>query len=433
MNVLIIGNGGREHAIAWKLAQSPQVDRVFCAPGNPNMDCAEALNLTDFGELADFAATHDVGLTVVGPEAPLCAGIVNVFRERGLRIFGPDAQAAQLEGSKQFAKDFMIRHGIPTAAHFTCHSLADAEQAITDLGVPVVIKADGLAAGKGVTVASTEAEARQAAAECFSGKFGSAGARVVVEECLVGEEASILAFTDGRTIVPLASSQDHKRIGEGDTGPNTGGMGAYSPAPVVTPELWRQIDELVLQRFLKGCQQDQLDYHGVIYAGVMVTAKGPEVLEFNVRFGDPETQAVLLRLDSDLAEAMIATADEKLADIELKWSPDHAVCVVMAAAGYPGDYTKGLPITGLAAARATGAVVFHAGTALGDDGQAVTSGGRVLGVTARGTDLANAVKTAYAAAARIRWEGAYYRRDIAHRALALVSVPRSHDSCSKLQ
>ena len=301
MDVLVIGGGGREHALVWKLRQSPQVRRVFAAPGNPGMAGVERLSLSTLDELAEFAVRERIGLTVVGPEAPLCDGIVDLFRARGLRIFGPDRNAAQLEGSKAYAKDFMARHGIPTAASATFTDGAAAAAYVRAQGAPIVVKADGLAAGKGVVVAATVDEALAAVTDCFAGAFGDAGRTVVVEECLVGEEASILAITDGDTILPLASAQDHKRIGDGDTGPNTGGMGAYSPAPVVTPELWAVIQHEVLDRFLAGCRADRLDYRGVIYAGVMVTAGGPKILEFNVRFGDPETQPILMRLDNDLA------------------------------------------------------------------------------------------------------------------------------------
>ncbi|MFA4945179.1 MAG: phosphoribosylamine--glycine ligase [Lentisphaeria bacterium] len=416
MNTLVIGGGGREHALVWKLRQSPLVSTLYAAPGNPGMRDTLCVPLLPPAAMAEFAARHDIGLTMVGPEAPLCDGIVDAFRARGLRIVGPDRHAAQLEGSKAFAKAFMERHGIPTAKAATFTDAAAAAAYIRREGAPIVVKADGLAAGKGVTVAQSVAEALAAVQDCFAGAFGAAGRRVVIEECLLGEEASILALTDGESIVPLASSQDHKRIGAGDTGPNTGGMGAYSPAPVVTPALWEVIDREVLRKFLAGCQQEKLDYRGVIYAGIMVTAAGLKVLEFNVRFGDPETQAVLMRLESDLAEALLATADRWLKSVTLRWSPDPAVCVVMAAGGYPGNYEKGKAITGLAAAEATGATVFHAGTAL-RDGQLVTAGGRVLGVTAKGSDLPAAVANVYRGVRCIGWEGAQYRRDIAGKAL----------------
>ncbi|NMA47734.1 MAG: phosphoribosylamine--glycine ligase [Lentisphaerae bacterium] len=416
MNVLIIGGGGREHALAWKIRQSSLVDQLYCAPGNPGMRDVIAVPESDLQALADFAEKNAIGLTMVGPEAPLCAGIVDLFRARGLRIVGPDRHAAQLEGSKSFAKDFMRRHGIPTADATTFDNEAGALAYLRRHGAPIVIKADGLAAGKGVIVAMTMAEAEEALRSCFGGAFGQAGNRVLLEECLFGEEASILALCDGKSIIPLASSQDHKRALDGDLGPNTGGMGAYSPAPIVTDELWQEIDRLVLQPFLSGCRRDALNFRGVIYAGLMLTAKGPKVLEFNVRFGDPETQAILMRLDSDLVEALVATADQCLADIRLCWSPKAAVCVVMAARGYPGSYAKGAAISGLGDAEAGGAVVFHAGTAV-KDGRMVTAGGRVLGVTALGDDIAAAVANAYDAVAKISWDGAQFRRDIAHRAL----------------
>jgi phosphoribosylamine--glycine ligase len=367
-------------------------------------------------ELADFAQAHQVGLTKVGPEAPLCAGMVDEFRARGLRIVGPDRQAAQLEGSKSYAKQFMQRHGLPTAAAWAFTELAPALDCVRRQGAPLVVKADGLAAGKGVVVAATVAEAEAAVRACFSGAFGAAGASVLIEECLFGEEASIIALCDGKTIVPLATSQDHKRAGDGDTGPNTGGMGAYSPAPVVTAAVQQVIDTQVLQPFLRGCQSDGLDFRGVIYAGLMLTAQGPKVLEFNVRFGDPETQAILARLDSDLLEALAATADGRLGEVELVWSPKPAVCVVMASEGYPGEYRKGWPIRGIDEAEATGAVVFHAGTRA-ENGQVVTSGGRVLGVTALGADIGEAAANAYRAVEKISWTGSWYRKDIAHRAL----------------
>lgn len=416
MNVLVIGNGGREHALAWKISQGPAVRKVYCAPGNPNFENLISVNLNKPSDLAAFAATHDVGLTVVGPEAPLCDGIVDTFRAADLTIFGPTAEAARLEGSKSYAKEFMARHEIPTAKYKSCVNLDDALDAVKQFDIPVVIKADGLAAGKGVTVAYSEAKAANAIRGCFQGRFGEAGNSVVIEECLTGEEASILAFIDGNTIVPLASSQDHKAAYDGDTGPNTGGMGAYSPAPVVTSDIWEKVDTRILQPFLNGCQKEGLDYRGVIYAGIMIADNEPKVLEFNVRFGDPETQAILPRLQSDLAEAMLATVEQRLHHIELKWDPSPAVCVVMAAGGYPGKYEKGHVISGMANARQCGALVFHAGTALRDNAT-ITDGGRVLGVTATAEDLKAAVHKAYQAVKCISWQDVYYRRDIAHRAL----------------
>jgi len=417
MNVLVIGSGGREHALSWKLGQSPLVDTVYCAPGNAAAGGMTPVAISDLHELADFAEANGVGLTVVGPEAPLCAGAVDIFRERGLVVFGPTRQAAQLEGSKTFAKAFMTKYGIPTGAAGTFTDAESAIACIRDQGAPVVVKADGLAAGKGVVVAETEEEAIQAVRDCFAGAFGDAGRTVLIEECLVGEEASIIALTDGETIIPLASSQDHKRIGEGDTGANTGGMGAYSPAPVVTDELWEQIRVEVLDRFVDGCRGEGLDFRGVIYAGIMVTDTGPKVLEFNVRFGDPETQAILPRMESDLAEAMLACVDRRLADVTLEWRDSAAVCVVLASAGYPGPYEKGLAIEGIADAEGAGAVVFHAGTTMAA-GRCVTAGGRVLGVTALGATVAEAIASSYRAVDCISWQGVTCRRDIGHRALA---------------
>jgi len=416
MNALVIGGGGREHALAWKLAQSPLVETAYCAPGNAGMAGIECIDLGGAEEIAEFSLAHNVGLIAVGPEAPLCDGLVDVLRARGLSAFGPGQAAAQLEGSKTFAKEFMDRHGIPTAAWARFTEPAGAIEYLRTHGAPVVVKADGLAAGKGVTVAASVAEAIAAVESCFEGQFGEAGSEVVIEDCLVGEEASILAFVDEHTIKPLASSQDHKRIGEGDTGPNTGGMGAYSPAPVVDEALWEQIDEQVLTPFLKGCQAEGLDYRGIIYAGVMVTPAGLQVLEFNVRFGDPETQAVLVRMKSDLAEAMLACVENRLANHQMEWSEDPAVCVVLASGGYPGSYDKGKPMSGLSEAADTGAVVFHAGSKRDGD-CLVTNGGRVLGVTAAGADIRAAVDNAYAAVDCISWEGMVCRRDIAHRAL----------------
>lgn len=421
MKVLVIGSGGREHTLCWKLAQSNSVEKVFCAPGNAgiaqNAECVD-IAVTDLEKLANFASENNIGLTVVGPEVPLCAGISDVFSENGLKVFGPSAAGAQLEGSKSFSKDFMDKYEIPTAASGTFTNKEDAvnyiKQNITADGI--VVKADGLAAGKGVIVATDEAEAIAGVEQCFSGSFGDAGATVVIEEMLVGEEASILALTDGKTVVPLASSQDHKRVGEGDTGLNTGGMGAYSPAPVVTDSLMAEIKEQVLDNFLEGIRAEEMDYRGIIYAGIMVTADGPKVLEFNVRFGDPETQCVLIRLESDLAEVMLKTVDQQLAEVDLKWSKEPAVCVVMASGGYPGSYEKGFPISGLEEAAATGAVVFHAGTS-NKDGAIVNSGGRVLGVTAKGSDISEAAANAYKAVEKISWQDCFYRKDIAHRAL----------------
>lgn len=416
MNVLVVGGGGREHALVWNLQRSEKVDRVFCTPGNPGMRGAILIPERDIAELADFAVAHRIDLTVVGPEAPLCEGMVDCFRERGLLIVGPDKEAAALEGSKSFAKDFMKRHGIPTAEGSKFSEVEPALDYLRGIGAPVVVKADGLAAGKGVVVAETLPEAEDAVRECLGGKFGEAGEFVVIEECLVGEEASILALTDGTTITPLVSSQDHKRVGEGDTGPNTGGMGAYSPAPVMDDQLWQRVNEEILDPFLAGIQADKLDYRGVIYAGIMVTESGPKVLEFNVRFGDPETQAVLIRLESDLFEALTATAEGRLGEVSLEWSDQAAVCVVMASGGYPGSYEKGFVISGLGQAAKAGSVVFHAGTAVSGE-NIVTAGGRVLGVTARGDSIREAAENAYRSVDCIRWDECFFRSDIAYRAL----------------
>jgi phosphoribosylamine--glycine ligase len=421
MNILVIGSGGREHAIVWKLNQSPLVDKIFCAPGNAGIvKIAECIDIKadQIELLAQFAQKNNIDLTVVGPEVPLCAGITDIFNSKGLKVFGPTGQAAQLEGSKAFSKDFMKKHGIPTAAYGTFDNKQDAEEFIrkniTKNGI--VVKADGLAAGKGVIVAETEQQAIDALSLCFSGTFGKAGETVLIEEMLIGEEASILALTDGNVIIPLATSQDHKRAFDGDKGPNTGGMGAYSPAPVVTDDILKQITENVLNKFLNGLKKDGLDYKGIIYAGIMLTESGPQVLEFNVRFGDPETQAVLIRLKSDLAEIMNKTAEGNLAEVNLEWYDESAVCVVMASGGYPADYSKGCEITGIDDAEKTGAVVFHAGTSM-QNGKLVNSGGRVLGVTALGADITEAVKNSYIAVKKIDWKDCRYRSDIAFRAL----------------
>jgi phosphoribosylamine--glycine ligase len=420
MKVLVIGGGGREHALAWRLKTSPSVESVVAAPGNPGMenDGIASVAISDHGELAAYAVAEGIDLTVVGPEVPLCDGIVNAFRDKGLAIFGPDREAAQLEGSKVYAKNFMERHNIPTAGAAVFHDAPSALDYLATHGAPVVVKASGLAAGKGVTVAMTADEAEEAIRNCFSGGFGAAGEEVLLEEFMMGEEASIFAFVDNHGIKALATSQDHKRIGEGDTGPNTGGMGAYSPAPVVTDAVWARIEEEVLQPFFEGCQKDGLDYRGVIYVGLMIDEAGTSrVVEFNVRMGDPETQPIMMRLASDLGEGMLAAATNKLADYEFIWHDDPAVCVVLASGGYPGSYEKGKAITGCAAAEDMGAKVFHAGTKMAGD-QLVTNGGRVLGVTATAPSIQEAVAKVYRAVDCIRWDGVTVRRDIAHRALA---------------
>jgi phosphoribosylamine---glycine ligase len=421
MKILVIGSGGREHTLCWKLGSSDLVEKVYCAPGNAGIaQDAECIDIAvnNLEGLANFATSNAIDLTVVGPEVPLCAGITDLFKEKGLKVFGPDKAGAELEGSKSFSKGFMEKYDIPTAASGTFtnkeEAIAYVKANITSDGI--VVKADGLAAGKGVIVATTETEAIDGIEQCFSGSFGDAGATVVVEEMLVGEEASILALTDGKTIISLASSQDHKRAGEGDTGLNTGGMGAYSPAPVVTDELFTEIKDLVLDPFLEGIKAEEMDYRGIIYAGIMITPDGLKVLEFNVRFGDPETQCVLIRLESDLADVMMKTAERRLDEVELKWSKEPAVCVVMASGGYPGSYEKGSVISGLDEANATGAVVFHAGTSE-KDGKIINTGGRVLGVTAKGCDIREAAANAYKSVDKISWKDSWYRKDIAYRAL----------------
>ncbi|HPF99136.1 MAG TPA: phosphoribosylamine--glycine ligase [Kiritimatiellia bacterium] len=420
--ILVVGGGGREHALAWKLAHDSSRPEVFCAPGNAgtasvgtNLDIAA----TDIPKLLAWAKQHRPALTVVGPEAPLCEGISDLFAAEGFKVFGPSRAAAQLEGSKAFAKDVMQAAGVPTAAYERFEDVGAAKAYIRKCGAPIVVKADGLAAGKGVTVAATVEQAEAAVDEALVQKaFGDAGCSVVVEECLVGEEASILALIDGERIVMLASSQDHKRVFDRDEGPNTGGMGAYSPAPVVTDDLWPVIREQVFERTLAELKRRGITFRGVLYAGLMMTAGGPKVLEFNCRFGDPETEAILPRWKGDLLPALEACADGRLEERLVQWKSEACVCVVMAAGGYPGSYSKGDVIEGLDIAGAMkDVVVFHAGTKL-KDGHVVTAGGRVLGVTALGADLGSAVKRAYEACGSIQFGRAHYRKDIAARAFA---------------
>lgn len=419
MKVLVIGSGGREHALVWKIAQSPKVDKIYCAPGNAGIaELAECVDIKveDLDGLAEFAKANDVGLTVVGPEVPLTMGVVDRFEQDGLRIFGPAKNAAIIEGSKEFSKDIMVKYGVPTAAYGSFTDEAAALAYIDKVGAPIVVKADGLAAGKGVVVAMDLATAKAAVKDIMADQvFGEAGSKVVIEEFLDGEEVSVLAFSDGKTVIPMVSAQDHKRAYDNDEGPNTGGMGAYSPAPIYTADMEKFVVENVLQPTVDGMAKEGRPYKGVLYAGLMVTKDGIKVLEFNARFGDPETQAVLMRMDSDLVEIMEAVIDGKLAEKTLKWHDKPAVCVVVAAGGYPKSYRKGDEITGLKAA-ADKAVVFHAGTKL-VDGKITSNGGRVLGVTAMGSDIKNAIDNAYEAVDKIHFADCFSRRDIGHRAI----------------
>ena len=417
MNILVIGSGGREHALYWKLSESPQTEQIYAIPGNPGMGASAAIALDDHAASLRFVKEHEIGLVVVGPEVPLMNGLVDELEAAGIRAFGPRANAAEIEGSKSFAKDLMKKYGIPTARYEVFTAAEPARAYIRQEGAPIVVKADGLAAGKGVIVAMTEQEALDAVDAIMEDhSFGDAGARVVIEEFMEGEEASLLAFTDGTTIRPMISAQDHKRAYDGDRGPNTGGMGTYAPAPVMTPEMTERAVEEILKPTIAAMAKEGRIYRGCLYLGLMVTADGPKVVEFNARFGDPETQVVLPLLDSDLVAIMCACADGTLADVPIRWKDDAAVCVVLASGGYPGHYEKGQEIHGLADAEAMGALVFHAGTAM-KDGKLVTNGGRVLGVVGRGADISSAVDAAYAAATKISFKDAYYRKDIAHRAL----------------
>ena len=417
MNILVIGSGGREHALYWKLSESPQTEQIYAIPGNPGMGASAAIALDDHAAILRFAKEHEIGLVVVGPEVPLMNGLVDELEAAGIRAFGPRANAAEIEGSKSFAKDLMKKYGIPTARYEVFTAAEPARAYIRQEGAPIVVKADGLAAGKGVIVAMTEQEALDAVDAIMEDhSFGDAGARVVIEEFMEGEEASLLAFTDGTTIRPMISAQDHKRAYDGDRGPNTGGMGTYAPAPVMTPEMTERAVEEILKPTIAAMAMEGRVYRGCLYLGLMVTADGPKVVEFNARFGDPETQVVLPLLDSDLVAIMCACADGTLADVPIRWKDGAAVCVVLASGGYPGHYEKGQEIHGLADAEAMGALVFHAGTAM-KDGKLVTNGGRVLGVVGRGADISSAVDAAYAAATKISFKDAYYRKDIAHRAL----------------
>ena len=423
MNILIIGSGGREHALAWKVAQDPRIEKVFVAPGNAGTATEAKCENVDIDvlaleQLADFAAAN-VSLTIVGPEVPLVAGVVDLFRSRNLRCFGPTKGAAQLEGSKAFTKDFLARHNIPTADYQNFTEVEPALAYLQEVGAPIVIKADGLAAGKGVIVAMTLQEAEDAVRDMLAGNaFGEAGSRVVIEEFLDGEEASFIVMVDGKNVLPMATSQDHKRVGDADTGPNTGGMGAYSPAPVVTAEVHQRVMDLVIWPTVNGMAAEGNVYTGFLYAGLMIDKAGnPKVIEFNCRFGDPETQPIMLRLQSSLVLLIEAAFAEALDKVEAQWDPRPSLGVVLAAGGYPADYAKGDVINGLDQAAALPGKVFHAGTAL-KDGQIVTSGGRVLCATAMGDSVSQAQQQAYALAKQIDWNGCFYRNDIGYRAIA---------------
>jgi phosphoribosylamine---glycine ligase len=420
MNILLLGSGGREHALAWKIAASPLVERLVCAPGNAGIarECdLVALDVGDHAAVIAFCRARKIDLVVVGPEAPLCAGIVDDLAAAGIKAFGPSRTAAQLEGSKGFTKDLCQANGIPTAAYARFTAAAAAKDYVRAQGAPIVVKADGLAAGKGVVVAQSVAEAEAAIDMMFGGALGSAGTEVVVEEFLQGEEASFFALCDGETAIPLASAQDHKRVFDGDEGPNTGGMGAYSPAPVMTPEISRRaLDEIVLPT-VRAMKAMGAPYKGVLYAGLMITAQGPKLIEYNVRFGDPECQVLMLRLMSDLVPALLASCDGMLGNFDLRWYPDAALTVVMAAKGYPGITAKGSVIEGLDdAAAVEGVEIFHAGTK-GDGGRVLANGGRVLNVSARGRTVGEAQARAYRAVDRVRWADGFCRRDIGFRAV----------------
>jgi phosphoribosylamine--glycine ligase len=421
MKVLVLGGGGREHALIWKLRQSPRIQQLYCAPGNGGIaeeaECVAA-DLKNLESVIALGARLQPDLTVVGPELPLALGVVDEFTRRGWPVFGPTQRAAQLESSKSFAKEFLQRHRIPTASFAICDSIEQVRSALGHFHAPVVVKADGLAAGKGVVIAKSKEDAASVAAEMLSGKMlGEAGARVVLEECLRGDELSFLVFSDGERVAPLVAAQDHKRVGDGDTGPNTGGMGAYSTSDIVDDQMCDWLVGHIARPVVAGMKAEGAEFKGVLYCGLMMTARGPMVLEFNCRFGDPETQSILMRLESDLVDALEASIQGRVSEGDFKWSQDASVCVVMASGGYPGTHEVGKRIDGLDQAGAIeGVKVFHAGTSR-RDGAYYTSGGRVLGVTARAASLEAAVARAYEACGKIRFEGAHYRKDIAARAL----------------
>lgn len=421
MNILVVGGGGREHALVWKIAQSPLVEKIYCAPGNPGIaqlaDCVH-IDADDIEGLREFAQAEQIDLTVVGPEVPLTLGIVDRFQAAGLAIFGPTQKAAQIEGSKRFSKELMERHQIPTAAYRSFSDHGDAVAYVKEQGTPIVIKANGLAAGKGVVVAMTEEQALAALDEMMLDQvFGAAGSCIVIEEFMAGEEASFFAFTDGTSILPLASSQDHKRVYDQDQGPNTGGMGAYSPAPVVTAELHQIIVDTIVHPTIVGMAKDGCPYSGILYVGLMIKDGKPRVVEYNARFGDPEAQPLLMRMKSDIVPILKACAEGNLDNKTIEWHDKAAVCVVMASGGYPSDYAKGLPISGLEdVAAMKDVMVFHAGTGL-EQGKIVNLGGRVLGVTGLGSTVAQAISSAYQAVEKIHWDNVHYRRDIGARAL----------------
>lgn len=422
MKVLVVGSGGREHAILWKMAQSPKVTELFVAPGNDGMDQLAKrvpIAVENLDELASFAKENKIDLTVVGPEVPLTLGIVDVFEKEGLKCFGPHKKAAQIEGSKEFSKNLMKKYGIPTATYEVFTEVAKAKSFAKSLGFPCVIKADGLAAGKGVIICQNETEANQAIEDMLvENAFGLAGARVVIEEFLEGEEVSVLAFSDGKTVVPMVSSQDHKRIFDGDQGPNTGGMGAYSPAPVYTKEVEVFTKTEILEKTIKAMESEGATFKGILYAGLMVTKEGVKVLEFNARFGDPETQPVLSRLESDLVEIFEAVCEERLSDVAISWSEEATVCVIMASKGYPETSSKGDVISGLENIDDDKVVVFHSGTKLNEEGKLTTNGGRVLGVTARDKDIASAIHRAYQSVEKISFDGMQFRSDIGAKAIS---------------